>query len=153
MARIEIITEIGAPIEIVFDRARDLDLHTDSLAHTNERIVAGRTSGLIEMDEEVTFRARHFGISHEHTSRITAFDRPQYFRDEMIRGRFKYFKHDHFFAESGSGTRMTDVILFNSPLGFLGRLVDRVFLAGYLERLIRHRNQAIKEAVESRAAV
>jgi len=82
MARIEIVTEIGAPTEAVFDHSRDLDFHTNSMAHTRETAIAGRTSGLIGMGEEVTWRAKHFGVHHEHTSRITAYDRPRHFRDE-----------------------------------------------------------------------
>ena len=36
--------------------------------------VGGRTSGLIGLGEEVTWRARHFGVTQHLTSKITAFD-------------------------------------------------------------------------------
>ena len=94
--RIELVTTIRAPRRVCFDVARSLDLHVKSLAHTGERAVAGRTSGLIELGEEVTWRARHFGLVHHHTSRITAFAAPAHFRDSMVRGRFRVFEHDHF---------------------------------------------------------
>ncbi|HEX8410907.1 MAG TPA: cell division protein, partial [Thermoanaerobaculia bacterium] len=54
-------TLIAAPIGVCFDAARDLDLHLESMAHTGERAVGGRISGLIELNEEVTWRGRHFG--------------------------------------------------------------------------------------------
>ena len=120
------------------------------MAHTGEQAIAGRTSGLIGAGEEVTWRARHFEIHHQHTSRITAFDRPRHFRDSMVRGRFVAFEHDHFFEPTGQGTRMRDVVEFASPLGPLGRVVDRLLLGRYLERLLRRRNEGIKREAERR---
>src|SRR5256885_2925999 len=98
MQRITIETLIRAAPERCFDAARDLDLHMKSVAHTGERAVAGRLSGLIELGEEVTWRARHFGVTQHFTSRLTAFDRPSHFQDAMQRGAFKSFVHDHTFV-------------------------------------------------------
>jgi len=105
-----------APIERCFDAARDLDLHLRSLAHTNERAVAGRTSGLIELGEEVTWRARHFGITQHFTSKITAFDRPRYFQDAMQRGAFRSFVHDHFFTVDGDKLRCPELDRYRAHL-------------------------------------
>ena len=148
MNRIELATDIRAPREVCFDLARDLDLHLRSMARSGEQAVAGRTTGLIGLGEEVTWRARHFGIHHHHTSRITAFDRPSYFRDSMVAGRFKTFEHDHIFEAVDGGTRMRDILLFESPLGILGRCVDRLVLARYLTRLLEERNRVIRAAAE-----
>lgn len=140
---------IDAPIERCFDAARDLDLHVNSMQHTNERAVAGRMSGLIELDEEVTWRGRHFGVTQHFTSRITAFDRPRHFRDEMQRGAFRSFVHDHYFVAENGGTKMTDVLVFAAPLGILGLLAERLFLRRYLERLLTARAEAIRSAISS----
>lgn len=148
MQTITIETWIAAPPERCFDAARDLDLHVKSVAHTNERAVGGLTSGLIELGEEVTWRARHFGVTQHFTSRITAFDRPHYFQDGMQRGAFKSFVHDHHFEGDGTGTKMTDVLVFSAPLGILGRIAEALMLRGYLERLLRMRAATIKEACE-----
>lgn len=118
------------------------------MGHTGERAVAGRISGLIEMGEEVTWEARHFGVRQRFTSRITAFDRPRYFQDSMIKGAFRSFVHDHYFEASSHGTTMKDVLTFRSPLGFVGALVDRLVMSGYLTRLLTRRNEAIKVVLE-----
>ncbi|MBN4071953.1 SRPBCC family protein [bacterium AH-315-F18] len=151
MPTIQLVTVVQASPEVCFDLSRDLDLHTESLAHTNESAVAGKTTGLIELGEQVTWRGRHFGLIHEHTAKITAFDRPNHFRDEMIRGRFKSFVHDHHFESSATGTVMRETLVFESPMGFVGALFDSVFLKGYLARLLQARNVVIKEAAESLA--
>lgn len=146
---VEVVTEIRAPATLCFDLARDIDLHVQSMADTGERAVAGRTAGLIELGEEVTWEAKHLGVRQRFTSRITGFTRPRHFRDEMVRGAFKAFVHDHHFEEHDEGTTMRDVLQFESPLGFIGRLVDRVFMAGYLRRLLADRAIAVKSVAEN----
>ena len=149
VAVIELSTEIHTPVDRVFDLSRSVDLHVASTAHTGERAVAGVTSGLMELGQEVTWRARHFGIWQHLPSRITAFDRPAHFRDSLVRGIFRRFDHDHFFAAAGSGTVMRDVFDFQSPLGILGRFADRLFLVRYMTHLLATRNTLIKTVAES----
>ena len=147
MTVIQIETILPAAPERCFDAARDLDLHVSSMAKTGEKAVAGRTSGLIEMGEEVTWEARHFGVKQRFTSKITAFERPVYFQDSMVKGAFHSFVHDHHFRACPGGTNMTDVLTFASPLGVIGEVVDRLVLAAYLRRLMVMRNEVIKAAV------
>ena len=119
------------------------------MAHTGERAIAGRTSGLIELGEQVTWHARHFGFEFEHTSRITAYDRPKHFRDSMVSGQFRTFEHDHFFQRDAGLTVMRDVLEFQAPLGPLGRIAEVAFLKRYLTQLLIHRNATIKLEAES----
>ena len=148
MLTIRIETFLAAPPERCFDAARDLDLHVSSMKHTGERAVAGRTSGLIEVGEEVTWRARHFGVVQHFTSRITGFDRPRFFQDTMLRGAFRSFVHDHVFEPADGGTRMVDTLVFAAPLGILGWVAERLFLGAYLRRLLTQRARSLREAVE-----
>jgi ligand-binding SRPBCC domain-containing protein len=148
MPTITIETIVCAPPEECFDASRDMDLHPSSMAQTNERAVAGRTSGLIELGEEVTWEGTHFGVRQRFTSRITAFERPRYFQDSMVRGAFGAFVHDHFFEPHEQGTLMRDVLHFRSPLGWLGRAVDAVVMTGYLRRLLTRRNVIVKASCE-----
>src|SRR5262245_31506914 len=83
---IRLTTEIAAPIARCFDLSRSIDLHIRTAYRTGERAVAGRVSGLIEPDEEVTWRGRHLGLTFEMTSRISAMERPTFFQDRMLRG-------------------------------------------------------------------
>ncbi|MEY2557637.1 MAG: hypothetical protein QOE34_1062 [Verrucomicrobiota bacterium] len=149
MPVIELSTEIRAPIERVFDLSRSVDLHVASTAYTGERAVAGVTSGVMSLGQQVTWRARHFGVWHHLTSRITVFDRPVHFRDSLVRGIFRRFDHDHFFAAADGGTIMRDVFDYQSPLGLLGRIADTLFLTRYMTDLLAIRNGVIKQVAES----
>ncbi len=152
MPAFEIKTDINAPTHACFDLARDIDFHTRSLSDTNERAIAGRTDGLIELGETVTWRAKHLGMTRTMTVEITAMDRPTHFRDEQVGGPFRHFVHDHYFQGLGGGvTRMRDVIDFASPFGMPGQVVDRVYLSKYLKRLITQRGMAIKGEAEINA--
>lgn len=149
MPRIELQTKIKANIKVVFDLSRSIDLHKISTKHTNEQAVAGKVSGLIGMNESVTWRAKHFGIYQNLTSKITKFDEPNCFVDEMEEGAFKEFKHEHHFAELNGETLMTDIFDYKSPLGILGKLADKIFLKRYMTELLTERNRIVKEFAES----
>ena len=149
MPIIRIETYIRAARLVAFDLSRSIDLHTLSTTQTNEEAIAGVTSGLIGLGDSVTWRAKHFGIYQNLTSKITAFDSPSYFVDEMVKGAFKRFKHEHIFEEQDGGTLMVDVFDYKSPLGFLGRIAEALFLEKYMTRLLTKRNEMIKEFAES----
>ena len=149
MPRIEIQTEIKANIRVVFDLARSIDLHKVSTEKTNEEAISGKVSGLIGLGESVTWRAKHFGIYQKLTSKVTDFDMPNYFVDEMVKGAFASFRHEHHFREMEKGTLMIDVFQYRSPLGFIGQIADKLFLENYMKKFLSERNQVIKEIAES----
>jgi len=149
MPTIELETEIKSDINTCFDLSRSIDLHKISTAKTNEEAIEGRTSGLISLNEFVTWRATHFGIKQKLTSKITVFNPPVHFRDEQLRGVFKFIIHDHYFEVLGDRVKMKDVFLFQSPFGFIGRLIDKVILVSYLTNILKERNAIIKEFAET----
>ena len=149
MPRIELLTEIDAPHGRVFDLARSIDLHTESMNRSKEYAAAGVTSGLIGEGESVTWEARHIGIWFSLESKIVEWDPPHHFRDSMVCGPFRHMDHDHIFEASGSATIMRDVFDFSSPLGLLGKVVDRLVLARYMRKILSERNDVIKQVAES----
>ncbi|QQT26064.1 SRPBCC family protein [Sphingobacterium spiritivorum] len=148
MPTIRIETLIKAPIERVFDLSRSIDIHQFSTRQTNEKAIAGRLSGLIELHETVTWRARHFGIYQKLSVAITAFDRPHMFEDKMLKGAFKSMEHIHLFEQHTDGTLMIDKFTFEAPLGLLGRIAEKAFLRAYMADFLKKRNEAIKSIAE-----
>lgn len=149
MPKIELTTYINSTIEICFDLATSIDLHKLSTSRTNEQAIAGTTSGLIKLNETVTWEATHFGIRQQLTSKITAYDRPFHFRDEQIKGAFKSIKHDHYFEKNGNEIIMKDVFEFESPYGIFGQLFNNLILTKYLTKFLIIRNNLIKDFAES----
>lgn len=149
MPIIELETTIKAPIERCFDLSRSIDLHKISAQHAHEEAIGGVTSGLINLHEFVTWRARHFGFNLQLTTRITEIASPGFFVDEMVSGVFRGFRHEHHYKPILTGTLMTDVFDYLSPLGILGKLVDVMILKSYMTRFLVKRNKVIKEFAES----
>jgi ligand-binding SRPBCC domain-containing protein len=84
-----------------------------------------------------------------HTSRITAFERPTYFQDGMVRGMFRRFCHDHFFETQDDGTVMRDHLEFSAPFGRIGAIVEKGILEKYMISLLKRRNAFIMKVAES----
>jgi ligand-binding SRPBCC domain-containing protein len=142
-------TRVAAPPSRCFDLARDVDLHQRSTAASRERAVAGVTSGLLGLGDEVTWEATHFGLRQRLTSRITEFDPPSRFVDEMVRGAFRRFRHEHQFLAAEGGTEIVEIFDYTSPLGPLGSVADHLFLRRYMTRLLRERNAYLKHVAEA----
>ena len=149
MPIIKIKTEIHSDKKKCFDLARSIELHQESLKFSGEKAIAGKTKGLIEYGEWVSWEAKHLGFVQHLTSKITEFDAPNYFVDEMVMGAFKSFRHEHHFEETNAGTEMTDVFYFESPLGILGKIANTLFLKRYMTNLLKTRNKFLKEKAEA----
>lgn len=149
MPTIHLTTFVAAPPERVFDLARSVDLHRKSMAHTDEQAIAGTTSGLIGLDETVTWKAKHLMKNRVLKTRVTAMTRPLSFTDEMVEGVFRSMKHEHYFKKIDNGTLQIDLFYFESPFGVLGKLVNQLYLSQYMKNLLEMRNQMIKEYAES----
>lgn len=150
MPLIVIKTEIFSDIKTCFDLARNIDMHKESLKHTGEIPIAGKTTGLIELGEWVSWEAKHLGFVQHLTSKITEFESPNYFVDEMVLGAFKSFRHEHIFHDVVDKTLMIDKFYFESPFGVLGQTANVLFLKRYMKNLLKTRNKLLKKEAEEK---
>jgi len=148
MRKITLETKIRAPVERVFDLARSIDAHMDSASSTGETAISGKTSGLIDLGETVTWSAVHFGVRQRLTVEIVEFNRPHSFADKMVSGAFKSMFHRHEFEHSGNETLMKDHFEFEAPLGFLGVIAEKLILHNYMRRFLEVRNARLKALAE-----
>ncbi|MCM3694740.1 SRPBCC family protein [Neobacillus niacini] len=139
---------IKAPIEVCFDLARDVNVHTQTTLKTKERAVGGVTKGLLEEGDSVTWEAVHFGIKQRLTARVIFMEKPHSFVDVMVKGAFKSFIHIHQFTAEGKGTMMIDHFQYKSRFGPIGVLIDKLFLEKYMKRFIVIRAKELKKIAE-----
>jgi hypothetical protein len=152
MIRIDETTLIHAPIERCFDLCRSVEVHLLANVHSGEQAMAlgGVTSGLVELLQEVTWRAKHFGVWQTLTSKTTAMESPRYFQVTMVRGIFRFMQADHLFRSINPDiTEMTDRFCIEAPLPVLGPIAEAIFLRRYMLGLLRERNAVIKQLAES----
>lgn len=149
MPTIRLETFIAASLERCFDLSLSVDLHRHSVAHTSERPLAGVTSGVMKLGDTVTWEAVHFGIKQHLTTKITAYERPYRFTDEMIQGAFQEMTHLHEFVPQPPGTLMIDLFTFRAPLGLFGRVAETLVLTRYMKELLLTRNTYLKQTAEA----
>jgi len=149
MSTIHLTTFIAAPADRVFDLSRSVSLHKISMDHTGEQAVGGITSGLINKDDTVTWKGKHLFKVRFFTSKIMEMKPFEKFTDKMIKGDFIFFEHQHFFKPAQNGTIVIDIVNYQTPYSWLGELLNKFYLNSYLEKLITHRNEVIRQYAES----
>ena len=147
MPFIHLTSFIAAPQERVFDLSRSVALHKASMKDHDERIVDGTMSGLMNLNDTVTWTAKHLFKQRRLKIRISKIQRPEYFTDEQEAGDFKLMKHEHYFKPIENGTIMIDQFHFET-VGLMGKLVTKFYLEKYLTQLLKQRNKMIKEVAE-----
>jgi len=144
-------TRIAAPVARVFDLARDVGAHVESSAFTGERAVApGRTSGLLELGDLLTFEGRHLGVRQRLTVKITEMEPPRRFVDEGVRGALRELHHLHEFADGDGVTLMRDTVTWRSPFGILGRAADALFVTRHMRWFVSEKQGRLKLMAELR---
>jgi uncharacterized protein (TIGR01777 family) len=68
---------------------------------------------------------------------------PQGFIDSQHKGPYRSWWHSHSFRSDGDSTVMEDRVYYAAPLGPLGRIANRLFIARMLRRIFSYRSQAI----------
>jgi hypothetical protein len=152
MIRFEETTFIDGPIDRVFDLSRSVEVHLLANVHGNEQALAvgGVTTGLVDLGQQVSWRAKHFGFWHNLTSETTALEAPTYFQVTMVKGIFRFMQADHRLRSLPSGgTELKDIFAIAAPLPILGPIAEGLFLRRYMMALNRERNAVIKQLAES----
>lgn len=111
---------IKAPIDICFDLARDVGVHTQPALKTKGKAVGGVTKGLLEEGNCVNWESVHFGIKQRVTTRVIFMEKPYSFVEKMVKGPFRSFIHIHQFIEEEEGTTMIDHFQYKSPFSPIG---------------------------------
>ncbi|WP_026675641.1 SRPBCC family protein [Alkalihalobacterium bogoriense] len=140
---------IRAPVELCFDLARNVDVHTKTTAKTKEKAVDGVTKGLLEQGDTVTWEATHFGIKQRLTAKVTYMEKPYMFIDVMQKGAFHSFTHKHQFVEEKGSTIMIDTFEYKAPFGLIGIVANKLFLEKYMTDFIATRAKELKKIAES----
>ncbi|GAL68669.1 SRPBCC family protein [Jejuia pallidilutea] len=148
MTLVEVHTEINADLQTCFDLARDVDFYQNSLEKPNEIPITGKISGLVEKGDYVTWETNHLILTQHLTLKVTEFVNPVLFVDEMVKGDFKYYRHEHIFKGNANKTLMTDRFYFEPPYGIIGKLFNKIFLEEYMRKLLIARNKALKIKAE-----
>lgn len=90
------------------------------------------------------------GLKLSWMTEITFVKENSYFIDEQRFGPYALWHHKHFFEPSGNGTKMTDVVHYALPLGFLGRIMNSLVVKNKLEEIFNYRVVKVNEMFNSK---
>jgi uncharacterized protein (TIGR01777 family) len=67
------------------------------------------------------------------------------FTDRQLKGPYSLWHHTHIFESLGSGTLMTDRVLYKVPAGILGRVISGTFVKNDLRKIFDYRFKIIQD--------
>ena len=91
----------------------------------------------------IDYRLSLFGLPFGWRTVIEAWEPGVRFVDRQLRGPYRRWHHSHLFEDAPGGTRMTDRVEFELPLGPLGELARVLLVDRQLAAIFDHRRQAI----------
>ena len=154
MSRFERSIEIACPVERLF--AFHLDTrNAAAISPPSQRVV--RVDGtfpvqagdVVGLEVRPALLGRALPVPQRWRVRIAEVRAPELVVDELVRGPFARFHHEHRFADLGGGrSRLTDRIDYALPLGALGRIADRLLVGRLLARTFAYRQEATRRLLQ-----
>ncbi len=99
----------------------------------------------VERGALIRYRLRLFGVPIGWLTEITAWEPPDAFIDEQIRGPFQLWEHRHLLRATADGTEIADEVRYRLFLGPIGELVRRLVVGRWLEGIFDYRTRAVAE--------
>lgn len=136
-------TIVAAPPEqtfAFFSKAENLGLITPPAM---QFAIDGRAPE-IRTDAVIRYRIRIGPLTMSWRTRIAAWEPGRAFVDVQEAGPYRCWWHEHSFTADGGRTVMDDRVLYAPPLGFIGRLAHRLFIAPTLRAIFKYRGDVIR---------
>jgi ligand-binding SRPBCC domain-containing protein len=105
------------------------------------------TAGAIEMHAGtiIDYELRLSRVPFRWRTQIEIWDPPGRFVDVQAKGPYAHWRHTHTFQEAPGGTLMRDRVDYALPLGPLGAIARRLFVARQLDAIFAFRGRVIRE--------
>tara|TARA_B100000427_G_scaffold151702_1_gene126366 strand:+ start:275 stop:742 length:468 start_codon:yes stop_codon:yes gene_type:complete len=86
-----------------------------------------------------------FGIKMKWVTEITQVKENSYFIDEQRFGPYSFWHHKHFIKKIDNGVLMDDIIHYKIPFGFIGRILNTIYIQNKLKKIFRYRENKLNE--------
>ena len=100
--------------------------------------------GSMGQGARIEYRLRIAGFPLRWRSHIERWDHEKVFVDSQERGPYHSWWHEHHFEAKEDQTILEDRVYYSPPLGLLGRLANRMFIAAQLRETFHYRAAAIR---------
>lgn len=86
-----------------------------------------------------------FGIKVRWQTEICRVENLKYFTDRQTKGPYKIWEHTHSFVEIDNGVLITDVVNYKLPLGFIGKIAERILVRKKINAIFDCRKNILKK--------
>lgn len=93
----------------------------------------------------IDYRLRLYGLPFRWKTEITVWEPPLRFVDSQLKGPYVSWVHEHRFKEKADQTIMTDRVEYAVPGGPLAPLINKLFIAGNVQKIFEYRKKVIQE--------
>jgi uncharacterized protein (TIGR01777 family) len=134
---------VDVPIEqafAFFSEAANLGLITPSWTGFQ---MTQRSAEQIHEGATLEYRIRLGPVPFGWKTLIARWQPTSRFVDTQERGPYRLWWHEHRFEPDGDRTRVLDRVYYTVPLGWIGRLVHRLFVSAALRRIFRYRKRIL----------
>jgi ligand-binding SRPBCC domain-containing protein len=100
----------------------------------------------------IEYIVRPLRVAQTWVTRIIEVEPNARFVDIQERGPYAYWRHEHRFADVGSGTIVADRVEYALPFVYAGRAVHALLVSRQLDRIFEYRQRAIEELFPARTA-
>lgn len=142
LERVQIVPRPRAEVFAFFEDAMNLERITPPFLRF--RVL---TPAPIAMAEGalIDYRLSLFGVPLRWRTRIESYVPGESFVDVQLRGPYRLWRHTHTFEDVPGGTKMTDRVEYEIPLGPLGAAARAIFVRRTLDRIFDYRRDVIAE--------
>jgi ligand-binding SRPBCC domain-containing protein len=117
-----------------------------------QRVLSVEGAFPLELGSEVRLRTRQWPLPWVQTwrVRVAQLEEPTLIVDELLRGPFAAWRHEHRFAELPDGrTQLTDHVDYRLPAAALGRIADALVVRRLLLSSFRSRQERTRALFET----
>ena len=147
MSRVERTTLINSPTELVF-QFHDDPRNLLKILPPYLRVDIVEVPKSLKRGAVLKYAMFVGPLRFDWTGEIVEYESPSQFVDIQTKGPFHNYRHAHVFVPEGSGTRMTDIIEYELPLGPLAELANRIHFQSRLEEVLKHGQQMTRTLLE-----
>jgi uncharacterized protein len=147
-SRFEQTTRLRAPLGEVFEFfSSPANLGRITPPAMRFRIIEGPARKIREGDR-IRYTIRVMGVPVRWTTRIVAWRDGEEFSDLQESGPYAYWLHTHMFREEDGVVTMTDVVEYELPFGFAGRMAAGWLVRRQIEGIFEYRAKVMRSLFE-----
>ena len=140
---------INTPIEEVFQFfSKPENLSVITPAKLGFKILSPNPIKM-EVGRLIDYNIYLLGIPIHWRTLITDYEPPNMFVDQQIKGPYAMWHHTHTFHKVKGGVEIKDRVVYSIPFGFLGRLLNYLWIKRDLNNIFLHRKKVIDKLFEN----